>query len=193
MSSDIKQNEILMAKNKFKMCPMCGSAKIEYKDARKWICPDCGFDLYNNVASAVGVIICDVDGSVLFEKRAKEPKKGMLTIPGGFCDYDETAEEAALRECREEISLVPSEIRYIASFPNNYEYKNVHYKTCDMFFSARLEIPDGKKLIDLIHAQETEVTGFVTEKISCEEDIQRLPIAFDSVKKALAVWLKTKN
>ena len=46
-------------KNDFKLCPMCGSQKIENHENRKWICPDCGFDLYNNVATAVGVIIYD--------------------------------------------------------------------------------------------------------------------------------------
>ena len=45
--------------NDFELCPKCGSKKIEYKDNRKWFCPDCGFDLYNNVAAAVGIIICD--------------------------------------------------------------------------------------------------------------------------------------
>ena len=90
-------------KNDFKMCPMCGCKQIENHGNRKWMCPDCGFDLYNNVATAVGLIIQDKNKNVLFEVRAKEPRKGFYAVPGGFVDFDESAEEAAIRECREEI------------------------------------------------------------------------------------------
>ena len=76
--------------NNFNMCPMCGSKKIECKENRKWFCPDCGFDLYCNVATAVGVIIKDKYNNVLFEIRGKEPRKGFYAVPGGFVDFDET-------------------------------------------------------------------------------------------------------
>ena len=46
-------------KNDFNVCPMCAGKKIKNLDNRKWICEDCGFDLYCNVAAAVGVIIYD--------------------------------------------------------------------------------------------------------------------------------------
>lgn len=175
--------------NEFSFCPMCGSKKI-ISEANHWKCPDCGLSLYNNVASAVGVILCDTDGSVLFEVRAKEPRKGFLALPGGFCDADETAEEAVLRECKEEAGVVPENVRYIASFPNTYEYKSIVYKTCDLFFSAEVQTENGKSILEKLTAQEGEVTGFVTKKITCLEDIQQLPMAFDSAKKALTVWFK---
>ena len=47
-----------MEGNKFSFCPQCGSKNIEtHHGGYKWVCPDCGFDLYSNVASAVGVVI----------------------------------------------------------------------------------------------------------------------------------------
>jgi NADH pyrophosphatase NudC (nudix superfamily) len=92
-------------KNDFKLCPMCGSKNIENHGNRKWVCPDCAFDLYNNVASAVGVVIRDRYNNVLFEIRAKQPRKGYLALPGGFVDFEESAEEAVVRECREEIGV----------------------------------------------------------------------------------------
>ena len=82
--------------------------------------------MYNNVASAVGVIFHDKDCNVLFEKRAKNPRKGFLALPGGFCDRDETAEQAVLRECLEETGAKPNNIKYLCSFPNDYEYKDIH-------------------------------------------------------------------
>ena len=113
--------------NDFLICPKCQSKNIQNINARKWFCPDCGFDLYNNVAAAVGLIIEDTDGTLIFEIRAKEPRKGFLALPGGFCDPDESAEQAAFRECREETGVEPSSIKYIASFPNTYIYKEIKY------------------------------------------------------------------
>ena len=117
-------------KNDFNMCPMCGSKKIENHDNIKWVCPDCGFDLYCNVASAVGVIIYDDENNVLFEVRAKEPSKGKIVIPGGFIDFDERAEDAIVRECREEIGVeVVGEGKIKVSIENDeddYEKQSVH-------------------------------------------------------------------
>lgn len=178
--------------NKFTFCPNCKSPSIEYKDTRKWFCKDCGFDLYNNVATAVGLIIQDIDGSVIFEVRAKEPRKGFLALPGGFCDQDETAEESALRECKEETGIVPDKIKYIASFPNTYPYKNFIYKTCDLFFLAEFS-NSNTKIIDKMQGQESEVENFKSIKINSIEEIDNIPTAFDSAKKALRVWFNNKN
>jgi len=45
---------------------------------------------------------------VLLVRRGGEPCKGMWAFPGGFLRMDETAEDGALRELREETSLKPS-------------------------------------------------------------------------------------
>lgn len=45
---------------------------------------------------------------VLLVRRGGEPYKGMWAFPGGFLRMDETAEEGALRELREETALEPS-------------------------------------------------------------------------------------
>ena len=55
-----------------------------------------------NPVPTVDVIISCEDGIVLIE-RANPPHGWAL--PGGFIDYGETAEEAAVREAREETGL----------------------------------------------------------------------------------------
>ncbi len=64
--------------NDFNLCPVCGSKNIKSPAGRKWLCGECGFDLYNNTAAAVGLLIFDKDKRLLLEKRAKEPRKGFL-------------------------------------------------------------------------------------------------------------------
>jgi NADH pyrophosphatase NudC (nudix superfamily) len=177
-----------MEGNRFTFCPQCGGKNIETQmGGRKWQCPDCGFDLYNNVASAVGVIITNDNGEVLFEKRAKEPRKGFYVVPGGFVDADETGEQAAIRECEEETGVRPQQVRYLCSFPNTYEYKGIVYKTCDMFFTARL--PRGIALC----AQESEVAGFMWIPVHSVSDIEKIPLAFESARKTLLTWLEVKQ
>lgn len=176
----------MQLQNDFTYCPSCGSKRIQTVNMRKWLCPDCGFDLYSNIAAAVGLVIADGDGCVLFERRAKEPRKGFLALPGGFMDPDETAEHACMRECKEEIGVEPLSVQYLCSFPNTYDYKNIRYKTCDLFFEA--ELPQDAEL----HAQETEVASFERREVKSAADIEALPLAFESARKTLEVWLKKR-
>ena len=169
--------------NDFNFCPACGGKRIQNVKMRKWLCADCGFDLYNNVASAVGLIVCDAEGRVLLERRGKEPRKGFLAFPGGFVDPDETAEEAAVRECSEELGVEPKSLLYLCSFPNTYEYKNIVYKTCDLFFEA--ELPAGAELV----AQKEEVAAFEWWPVRNKKELDNLPLAFESARSTLLHWL----
>ncbi len=179
--------------NEFKLCPKCGSNKIQWRDNKKWFCPDCGFDLYNNIAAAVGIVLYDNEGNLLFEVRAKEPRKGFLCLPGGFVDGEERLEDSIIRECREELGALIKEddISYLCSFPNIYEYKNISYKTCDVFFAAKL--PDGynnmNDFVKSLHREESEVTGFEIRHVTTKEEVETLPLAFPSARKTLMEWV----
>lgn len=180
--------------NQFKFCPKCGSKNIE-SHANKWLCPECGFDLYNNVAAAVGVLICDKQNNVLMEVRAKNPRKGFLAFPGGFVDMDESVESAAVRECREEIGVEISGVKFLCSYPNTYEYKEITYKTCDVFFTADLpsQYTSIKEYISTLKKQESEVLGFESCKIETVADVEKLPVAFDSAKKTLLKYIEMRD
>ena len=52
----------------------------------------------------VGAVV-ERDGKLLMVKRAKEPYKGMWSIPGGAVELGETLFEAAMRETMEETSI----------------------------------------------------------------------------------------
>lgn len=68
-------------------------------------CPHCGRDVetYRNPLPTVDVIIHVPGRGVVLVERANEPHGWAL--PGGFVDYGESCEAAALREAREETSL----------------------------------------------------------------------------------------
>ena len=177
-----------MENNRFNFCPECGSKKIQtLLNGRQWFCPDCGLELFNNVASAVGVILENEKHEILFERRAKEPRKNFLAFPGGFCEPDEEPEKSVMRECSEEIGVVPEKIKFVGAFQNTYVYKKIIYKTCDMFYSASL--PSGFEF----KTQKSEVISLEWVKVESLADIEKIPLAFESAKKALLKYLEIKN
>ena len=62
-------------------------------DEKSRRCADCSFVYYLNPSSAYVAIIIDDKGRLLVERRGCEPAKGMLDLPGGFADMNETVEE----------------------------------------------------------------------------------------------------
>lgn len=71
----------------------------------KRICPACGgeSEYYRNPTPTVDIIIAIADKGIVLIMRKNEPVG--WAIPGGFVDYGESLEEAAVREAREETSL----------------------------------------------------------------------------------------
>jgi ADP-ribose pyrophosphatase YjhB (NUDIX family) len=67
-------------------------------------CPNCGqvLDKYRNPLPTVDTII-ETDAGIVLVKRRNPPYGWAL--PGGFVDYGESLEAAAVREAREETSL----------------------------------------------------------------------------------------
>ena len=67
-------------------------------------CPRCGTPIkkYKNPVPTVDIIIEVKDRFILIERK-NEPLG--WAIPGGFVDYGESVEDAAIREAREETSL----------------------------------------------------------------------------------------
>jgi len=173
----------------FKYCPACASEKIRFEQNKVFRCPGCGFTYYHNIAAATACIV-NTRAGLLFIVRNKEPGKGMLDLPGGFVDPGEGAVDGLCRELIEEVRLDLTKISnlgkltFFASFPNIYPYKNISYNTCDLFFY--LDAPDLSEK-DL-HTEQAEVAAVCFVKAR-ELDMEK--IAFESVKKALRVYLET--
>ena len=86
-------------------CPACaGALEIvvpEGDDHLRKVCSSCERVFYENPRIIVGTIPM-WEGKVLLCKRAIEPRRGYWTLPAGFMENDETAEQGAARETWEE-------------------------------------------------------------------------------------------
>ncbi|HEX2957369.1 MAG TPA: NUDIX domain-containing protein [Chitinispirillaceae bacterium] len=118
---------------KFTYCPKCGKESLNVLEQNGMICKSCGLKYYHNTAAAVAGIIVSPKGIVMI-KRAHDPGKGKLDIPGGFANYHETLEDALRRELFEELNISVTNYRYITSFPNEYQYAGITYFTIDTMF-----------------------------------------------------------
>ena len=155
-----------------KFCPKCGNESLIWDGEKKWSCKNCDYVLFHNVAGAVAVVIKYGD-EILLTRRNQEPKKGKLDLAGGFVDPKESAEETCARELFEEmkIKIDISKLKYLASLPNIYEYKNIIYNTLDLFYEYESEEKFEVKL------EISEISETVWLKI---KDINPAEIAFDS-------------
>lgn len=124
--------------NFFKFCPSCGSADFKVHNVKSKICESCGFVFYVNPSSAVACFITNELGQLLVCKRAKDPAKGTLDLPGGFVDEKESSEQALVREIKEELNCEVKSLNYLFSLPNEYLYSGLTIPTLDLIYQVEL-------------------------------------------------------
>ena len=68
--------------HQFTYCPKCGARTFVERNEKAKQCTTCGFVYYFNPSSAVACFIRNSKGELLLVRRAKEPAKGTLDLPG---------------------------------------------------------------------------------------------------------------
>ena len=164
----------------FHFCPRCGRGGQLPGPHEPFRCSACQFTYFFNPAIAAAAFITNPDGLVLFIRRAKEPAKGKLALPGGFIDAGETAEQAVRREAREEVGLELASISYLSSHPNTYPYRDVSYPVLDFFFLA--EAQDGQAA--------TALDGVASYSWLEPAEVNPDDLAFASIRAAWECYLK---
>jgi ADP-ribose pyrophosphatase YjhB (NUDIX family)/N-acetylglutamate synthase-like GNAT family acetyltransferase len=161
--------------NELKFCPNCGHSPLDMREEGgrlRQVCPNCGYIHFVNPIPAVGILI-EKDGGVVLIKRSNPPHKDEWTLPSGFIELAESAEEAAIREAEEETGLKVEiiELAAVNSFPEGPPASGII-----IFFRAR---PVGGVLQGGDDASEA--------KVYQPDAIPRLP--FRTHREMIAQWL----
>lgn len=144
-------------------CVEC-SQKLTQSDQVEYNCPS-GHAYFNNPRSAVAIAFINPSDKILFARRAREPQKGKLDLPGGFVDPGETLEEAVIREAKEELGVDIETLQYLISTNNTYG-ENTY--TCDAFFIATKWQGDFKPADDVASIEWHPLDIMVTDEFSWE-------------------------
>ncbi len=144
-------------------------------DRERAVCDRCGFVDYQNPKIVVGSVALWKE-KILLCRRAIEPRKGFWTLPAGFLELGESAEDGARREAWEEARarLVLDRLIAVYSVPRISQVQ--------LMFRARLARDD------------VEAGPESAEVMLCDwENIPWGDIAFPTVGWALRHWRETKD
>lgn len=154
-------------------CRRCGTSLTNVEN-HIYKCEN-GHTIFANSSPTVGVFFVTPDNEVILSVRGIEPHKGMLDSFGGFLDGQETFEDAAVRELREELSLEPNEyepLKYLASGIGNYPYQRETLPVLSALFWTRLLTDKPLKPSDDVAAIRTVPLHEVNMDELHDEDIR---------------------
>ena len=112
------------------------------------------------------IFIYDEDGNFVLIKRLNEPYKDCWALPGGFVDYGECVENAAIREALEETSI------------------NVELKKLVGVYSKPDRDPRGHT-VSIVYAAKGNMADMKADDDACDigifkyEDLKNMNLAFD--------------
>lgn len=162
-------------------CPYCGGPLtprlLPTEDRPRLVC-DREHILYVNPKLIVGVIP-ERRGRILLMRRAIEPRYGAWTYPGGFLEIDESVEECAVREAKEEtgVSVRLLELVGIYSRPGPQGPGIVSIVFRGRVTAGRIDV--GREAL--------EARWFRPQEIPWEE------LAYDTTRWALRDWLRGRR
>ena len=168
--------------NFLRHCPHCGSNKFEAHGTKEFICGACGFDFFVNSAAAVVALVTDEEGRLMLTRRAREPWRGALDLPGGFVDPGEGAEDALRREVREELGVEVTAMRYVCSYPNEYIFSRYKVRTTDLAFECQLSSSVVAAADDV-----SEIIWLAPNEIALDD------IPATSIRNIVRHWLESRN
>lgn len=124
---------------------------------------------YKNPSLTVDTIIFDESENIILIKRKNSPYKDHWALPGGFVEYGETVENAAIRETKEEtsIDITLTNLVNVYSKPD----RDPRGHTVTIAYTAKGDFNQMKAADDACDIQ-----------IFSKSDLKKIDLAFDHAK-----------
>lgn len=162
----------------YQYCPHCGAKSFAFLGAEHFSCSSCGHELFLNSAAAVVAIIYNDMDEIMLTRRARDPWKGSLDLPGGFVDPGEGLESAMKREIREELNRDVLSMKYLTSTFNSYPYSGRNVYTTDAVFECQLNslenITPSDDVAEIIWMKPQDVNTTIIPSVSMRRIIDFL-------------------
>lgn len=131
-----------------RFCSRCGEPVCGHKEDFAAWCGKCGYHQYPRLSPCIIVLVTrqsDTGEQCLLAHAAHFPHKRYSTL-AGFIEAGETAEQAVVREVREEVGIEIGNVRYwkSQSWPFPHSFMLAFYAD---YVSGEL-VPDGVEIID---------------------------------------------
>jgi ADP-ribose pyrophosphatase YjhB (NUDIX family)/predicted N-acetyltransferase YhbS len=141
------------------------------------VCPACEFVLYRNPVPGAGVLV-EMSSGIVLVQRGQPPFVGWWALPSGYIEADESVEQAAIRECKEETGLDVEllELFGVDSFPEGAQQSGIV-----IFYRAR---PVGGELQAGDDAQDVGI--FAPDSLPEE-------LAFRTHREVLDRWVHSRS
>ena len=124
---------------------------------------------HKNPSLTTDIFIFDENKNFILIKRKNEPYKNFWALPGGFVDYGECVEDAAIREALEETSINVKLDKLIGVYSNPSRDPRGH--TVSVTYSARGNMNEMKADDDACDIN-----------IFTKKDLKKINLAFDHEK-----------
>lgn len=165
-----KCQEILYWDHNTQFCGVCGTPMKMHTDISKR-CPNCGKEVWPELATAIIVLIHKGDEVLLV--HARNFKGDFYGLVAGFVETGETLEEAVHREVMEETGLTIANLKYFGSQPWPYP--------CGLMVGYNADYVDGD-----IHLQRSELSrgGWFTR-----DNLPAIPEKLSIARRLLDDWI----
>ena len=97
-------------------CPRCGTPTVPAPAGHARHCPTDGSEHFPRIDPAVIMLVTDDEDRCLLARNRQWPAR-RVSILAGFVEPGESAEQAVIREVREETGIAVSAVRYLGSQP----------------------------------------------------------------------------
>ena len=108
-------------------------------------------EVVRHAASAVLVPMVDADHVILIRQYRYPVDRVLWELPAGTLDPGETPEQAAIRECHEEIGLIPAQVTRLAAFlptPGYCDEEMVFFRLTGLSTPQQAAEPDPDEHIE---------------------------------------------
>lgn len=157
-------------------CPICGNTLTHREEGGRSrpACDNCGYIHFVNPVPGVGMLI-EMDGGLVLIQRGHPPHQGRWSLPSGFVEADESAEEAAIREAEEETGLKTEiiELANINSFPEGPPVSGIMIFYRMRPIGGELCAGDDAAAAQVFHAEEMPLLPFRTHREMVAEWLEK--------------------